>query len=655
MARTSRRLLFLLLGIAILGMTVAPAGAQLPPDTTVGEPDLGVYLPENQVTAGEEVTLSFMVQNDGDFQRGSDPSLVTTARAMEVDITDSGPFNVQTGPSALGEIADGQTATAEKVFDIPGDIDAGEYTVEVEVSYTHTESYNPNRPLLDQLRDESVTETHDVTIEVSEDQRFEIVDIVSDVEPGGSGTAVAEIEHVGDETVYDVQGTISPTGDSELRLDGGSADVYVEEWDAGANETIPFDVSVGEQVSDGLKPIEATFEYVDDEAIQRQSAPVQGSVAIDTQISRFAITDVGSDVQVGGTGETELTIENQGSTAIANAYGTLAGAGESGVLFDGGVGTVYIGDLAPNDSTTVTVETATESDLSPGAHPIELAMTYDDAAGVDRQAQSPTATMDILAGPSFTIDDLDDTLAVGYDGLITGTITNDGPAPVDGPVLIADPASESISIEDSRYALPDLDPGESATFTYPTDVSGQADAGPRDITFNVEYQAGDAILEEGPFRDRVVIDDARDEFSLSVTEGDVTIGETDEVVIEVTNERPETLSNIDALLYTDSPLSAPNDDAFLPALAPGESAEMTFQVSADDGVMAEPRPVELDFEYETERGSTELSDAYTVGLNLVDADNPSGDDGVFSLGNILLVGFVFTLGAGGLVAVRRYR
>ncbi|ELY98518.1 hypothetical protein C482_11732 [Natrialba chahannaoensis JCM 10990] len=316
------------------------------------------------------------------------------------------------------------------------------------------------------------------------------------------------------------------------------------------------------------------------------------------------------------TGEETL---NQSRTTISATDDVLVGSGTS---------EEYLGTLYPDESATVHFEVTVEDTASEGTKPLEASFIYQDENGIERESGPETIGIPVGASQSFSIDNLEDTLAVGYDGEITGKLTNDGPRAVDDAVLIVEPMSESLFIEDTRYALPELDAGETTTFRYPTDVSGQADEGPRQLRFSVEYTgSGDATLENGPISERVFVDPQQDEFSL--TDDGITVPQGEQTPFElvITNERQQTLSNIDAKLYTDSPLQTSNDEAFVPELAPGESATMTFDVAAAADTPAETHPVELDFEYETERGDTTISDVYQhpIDVEAVESD----DDGSF--------------------------
>ncbi len=352
---------------------------------------------------------------------------------------------------------------------------------------------------------------------------------------------------------------------------------------------------------------------------------------------RFDISNVDTDVQPGGDGPATLTVENVGAQAANATQAAISGGG--GITVDGGTAEELLGDLEPDESASVTVDVEIPQTTSGGEKPIQLDLSYRDGAGIERQAGPETASLAPAAEQRFAIDTIEDTLSVGYDGEVTGNITNEGPRNVDDAVLIVEPQSESLFIEDTRYALPELDAGETTSFRYPTDVSGQADEGPRQLQFTVEYGSGDRSTgQDGPISQRVVVDPRTDEFSLDGVETTVRQGETADLIIEITNQRPETLSNIDAALYTDSPLESEDDEAFVPSLAPDESAEIRFDMTAAENAQVQTYPVELDFQYDTERGDTTVSDTYQFPVDV--EEGVEDDDGgllalLFPIGGVL--------------------
>jgi hypothetical protein len=215
-------------------------------------------------------------------------------------------------------------------------------------------------------------------------------------------------------------------------------------------------------------------------------------------------------------------------------------------------------------------------------------------------------------------------------------------------VLIADPQSDRVTVGERRYALPVVPAGESVEFSFDADVSGSAAPGPRQFRFTTEYTNGDATISVDETR-RIEVAPRQPEFALTADNVTVPAGETRQIAFEITNQRPETLSSINAGLYADSPLSAPNDEAFVDELAPGESTEITFEVAAASGASVETHPIELDFRYDDERGNDRISDVTQYPVSVTE---PTDDGGLplvpLGVGLLLVVA-----GVGAFILYRR--
>jgi len=749
---SQRAVVVAVLVVAVAGMIVPPAvTAQEQGDDRLGtlpdaEPELDVLLPEPEISPGQELSLELEVVNDGVIRyRGENVDALLTARGVTVEITDSGPLEVKSGKTSVGQIPDGEALPVAQRVAVPDDIEPGEHDLEVEVSYSHLEATARGD------RKQSETETFDVTVVVPDEPRFAIVDTDSPLEPGASGEVEVEIENIGTETATGIDATF--TGEGEVRFGAeGAVQEHLGELEPNESTIVTADASLADGASGGEKPFEAVFTYDDADGVERTSAPVRGSfapldalefsidgldsrlavgydgeltatvtndgprtveaavvraepgserlafrdtgyalptlepgesaeiryrvdvdaaadegprsvrfaveypdarggtvtsdptderVVVDDRLDEFGFVAASTDVEPGASGEATFEIENRGPETVHELRTTLTGSG--GVTIGDGAAEELLGSLEPNESATVTADVSIADSVGSGEKPIEAAFTYRDDRGVEQTGETITGGLAPADRQAFSIVDIADTLAVGYDGEITGELRNDGPRTIDDGVLIAEPMTDSLFVEDTRYALPALEPGETAEFRYPTDVSGQADEGPRQIRFTVEYTGGDrTTLTSDPLSQRVVVDLRADEFALDGVETTLVAGETSEFVLEITNERPETLSNVDALLYTDSPLSGVEDEQFVSEIAPGESAEIRFEIAVADGARETTYPVELDFEYRTERGQTELSDTYQFPVDVVEGD---GDDGGFLSPGLLIV--VALLGAGG--------
>ncbi|WP_418283138.1 COG1361 S-layer family protein [Halorubrum sp. DTA98] len=435
-----------------------------------------------------------------------------------------------------------------------------------------------------------------------------------------------------------------------------SGTIAVGDVPTGTPTSVPIEVAVPDDVADGEYDIEVTARYRYTSQIvpgftnhnDRSTTDRFDVTVVVDDGARFAIVDADTNAQVGGSGDVSVTMANVGEATAHGAYVTGAATGSEVVVGDG-QSDVFVGDLEPGENRTVTFDSTVSPDFAGDAYALQSTVQYRDGDGAE--AESPASRTGITPIPTqeFPIDDVTGTLEVGYSGTVGGTITNDGPLDVDDAVLIAEPASERVQLGETRYALPELEAGESTEFAFDADVSGQADPGPRQIRFTVEYTSGDEPMTIDT-TDRVEVTPRRAEFDVSAANPTIPAGESRSMTFEITNQRPETLSSINAGLYADSPLSVVDDSAFVPELEPGESTEIRFEVAAASDATIETHPVELDFRYDDERGNDRISDVIQYPVEVTE---PETDDDGPSLMLVVVGVLVALAAAGGIVWYRR--
>ena len=455
-------------------------------------------------------------------------SIVTTARNVRVTADAGGtPFEIETGTLAIGSVTESAPGEATVSVNVPEDVERGTYDIDVEVKYSYTRQQDGGVTY-----DDDETLDAEVEVRISDDARFEIVDVTTDARIGGEGNVTATLRNVGNEPARDAIVTGTTTGSAAV-IGDGSADVFVGDWE-------------------------------------------------------------------------------------------------------------------PDTNRTVTFESAVASSLEGGAYALVTSVDYRDPNGID--ATSPTSRAGVVPAPeqSFSVDNVEGTLEVGYSGTVSGTLTNEGPFDVEDAVLIADAQSQRVSLGESRYALPDIPAGESVEFSFDADVNGNADPGPRQFRFTTEYTSGDSTIAVDETR-RIEVAPRQPEFDLAADNTTVPAGETRRISFEITNQRPETLSSINAGLYADSPLSAPNDEAFVDELEPGESTEIWFEVSAASDASVETHPIELDFRYDDERGNDRISDVTQFPIEVTE----STDDGGLPIATLAVALLVAVAAAGAVVWYRR--
>ncbi|MFC7137382.1 COG1361 S-layer family protein [Halobaculum litoreum] len=230
-------------------------------------------------------------------------------------------------------------------------------------------------------------------------------------------------------------------------------------------------------------------------------------------------------------------------------------------------------------------------------------------------------------------------------------MTNTGEQTVTNAVVLFEASNPNVSPLEPEVAIGSLEPGASAEFAFDIEVSDAAEAGPRQFTLRVQYRDPEGTQRTGdPIDAPAAVAEERDEFAVSVVNGSLEAGGGGTLTLEVTNNRETAVREVSAKLFLDAPLSSSDDEGYIDELAPGETKEVTFDLSmAGSAIVGKKYPASVDFRYETSEGDTLISDTYRVPVRAIAASG-----GGFPLGLIGVVALV-VVGLVGAVYVRRNR
>lgn len=373
-------------------------------------------------------------------------------------------------------------------------------------------------------------------------------------------------------------------------------------------------------------------EFDDRSVTRRMTVPV----VVESR-ARFAVSEVATGVQVGDAGTMVAAIRNVGTAPAREASVQLV-SGNADLRLGGAATTEsFVGQWAPGETKRVTFPLEIADGAEVRDYTLVGHVTYADADGIVQRSNELRASVRPLDEQAFRLADVTSTLRVNFEGTVTGTLTNDGPATVTDVVVVYRPGSANVDSSEPEYALPDLAPGDSADFAFDVEVSSAADPGARQLSFVVRYdnEAGDSRTSD-PLNARVQVASERDPFTVETGESTVTAGGSGRLTLTVTNAEDETLSDISAKLFVDDPISSNDDEAFIDELAPGESTDVTFEVSAGGSTFAKAYPVSVDFEYDRADGTTQVSDSVRLPVTVV-ADSGGGFPFGIAVGVVALV------------------
>jgi hypothetical protein len=296
-------------------------------------------------------------------------------------------------------------------------------------------------------------------------------------------------------------------------------------------------------------------------------------------------------------------------------------------------GRQLVGSLPQGASAPITYDVSVDEDATPGRYQLPLTANYRytsfiDVSDDDFVVRSGTASLgvDVVVEPGaqFALSDVDSALQAGQDGDVTGTITNSGTEPATDLVLTYASEKQNIAPLEREVAIGRLEPGESAPFRVPLDVSENAEGGAKQFTFTTTYtnEDGDTLTGE----DLTVQQDVRPDteaFDIAVDSTTVPAGSSTTIEVTLTNNGTDAYDDISAKLFSDDPIGTNDDEAFVASLAPGESTTITFGISAGGGALAKAYPVSMDFQYDV-RGDTVLSNTYRVPVTVAESDGGGG-------------------------------
>ena len=280
----------------------------------------------------------------------------------------------------------------------------------------------------------------------------------------------------------------------------------------------------------------------------------------------------------------------------------------------------FVSEWAPGERRTLLFRGSVDEDAPITELPASLSVEYTDDSGVSFASES-TIGITPNDDQQFSFEPSNGSLRVGQEGTVRGTFTNEGPGEARNVVVTLEPPDRNVEVLEPELALGDLEAGESVDVSFDVEVSSSGRSGDRQFALSTEYESADGDDRTGDaIRFRQTVEPSRDVFGVEATESSVTAGETGRLVLEVTNNRNETLTDISAKLFASQPLSVDDDEAFIAELEPGETAEIPFRVSAGDDAMTKDYPVSVDFQYVDGSGETRLTDSYRIPVTVEESD-----------------------------------
>ncbi|WP_241996863.1 COG1361 S-layer family protein, partial [Halorubrum sp. SD626R] len=331
------------------------------------------------------------------------------------------------------------------------------------------------------------------------------------------------------------------------------------------------DVNVPEDLESGTYDLDLDITYryqslvrPNDSDRQVTERTVTVSRDVDLRVrddARFQVVDVESDTQVGDSGTVEATIENVGAETARSADVTFSTQSNSVTVSGGQSDTVRVPEIGPGETATVAYDVGVASDLPVQQYTLSGSVAFEDPDGITRTDDGLSLGVLPLTEQEFALTDVDSQLRVAEDGDLVGTVRNDGPVRAESVVVRYAGDDQSVLPAERSTAVGTLGAGESANFSLPISIGGEAEAGLRSLDMAVQYRNDEG--ESRVFEELVVdaeVAPERDRFDVAIENRTIPSGGTRTVDVAVTNNLDEPASDVEARLFADDPLDTGTTD-----------------------------------------------------------------------------------------------
>ncbi|OYR41622.1 COG1361 S-layer family protein [Halorubrum sp. Eb13] len=450
-----------------------------------GSPELSVTTPSATLTPGRTNELTLQISNDGDMDLGTGQTreIVTTARNVRVTADAGGtPLDVETGTLAIGSVTENRPGEATVAVNVPEDVEQGSYELDVELEYSYTYQQSGGVTI-----DREETVDAEVDVRISDDARFEVVNVTTDARIGGEGILEAEIENVGADVARDATVAFESASGGLAFGERASDAARIDELAPGETTTVRYDVGFAPGAPVREYALSGTVTFETSQGLQRVDESVSAGVVPGPE-QRFSVTGVESDLHVGEEGEITGTVTNEGPDEARNVVIQFAEQSQNVIPIER---SVAVGTLAPGESGEFRLPVEIGEEAKAIDRTADIAVRYRNAEFETRAYQDVELLYEVQPERDQFLVEVDDReIEAGGQRALEVTLTNN----LDEPVrdvearLFADSPLDSGNDEGF---VSELAPGESTTLTFDLSAAGSGTAKTYPISFDFRYDDAD--------------------------------------------------------------------------------------------------------------------------------------------------------------------
>ena len=465
----------------------------------IGEPQISFGTQTGEVAAGTATDLTITIRNRARLQKGGPEQheeRVTTARAMTVEFDDGNvPIDVDAGEISVGNVPTGATSSTVPIT-IEEGTDPGSYEIPVEYEYQYTRIADYDQFGVD-YSDRTRTREGSITVEVTEDARFVVVDTDATAQIGDENDVSLTLRNTGADPARDASVDAESQSDAlTFDSDGSSSTGFVGDWPAGETRTVNYSVTLSDDAALRGYALGLNVDYTDTDGIARTSEPITTGVQT-IEAQSFAIDDIGSSLRVGEDGDVTGTVTNTGPQPADSVVVRYA---DDSTTVTPREDSVAVGTLAPGESADFRLPLDVSTDSEAGAKSFDFAVQYRN----QDDDQRTYTKLDVLAEVAPQRDQFDVELEErmiepGGSRTISVTVTNnldETATDVEGRLFADDPLDTGST--DTGY-VESIEPGETATMTFELTAADSATPQktyPVSLDFRYDDEDGNSQLSD---------------------------------------------------------------------------------------------------------------------------------------------------------------
>jgi hypothetical protein len=344
-----------------------------------------------------------------------------------------------------------------------------------------------------------------------------------------------------------------------------------------------------------------------DESPFVEGEPVLDIYAPEPTLDSGETTDL--TVQIANSGELESGTIEQRET-VTTARSVTVAFKDGNIPFTVETRQQSLGLIADGSVTEIPVTVTVPDDVTPGKYSIDVVIEYThtfrfkpDSNFIQERSRTARESVDVRIDdePQFELQTLESNVQLGGSGTIITEITNVGSETARDLVVELTSASGDVTLgetEKNTARIDQLSPGEKTTLTYEANVRSDASLRNFALRGSVQFTDPDGIRETQDELSVGLQPQPEQEFSLSVNESTLRVGETGRIKGTIQNDGPADVSDM-VLVLGETQFESRSTTYSVGDLTADKSKAFQFRGTVPSEADAVPQQIDVRAQYRT--------------------------------------------------------